>query len=368
MSIDRTSEFQANNDDHGDISLRGTGEGDRVLLAQAEDLNDLAPADIGGQTPATGPSLPSAAAAPDAGQAGSVQTLVADSANQVQLPAGSSLGRMELRGQDLVIIQPDGSEIIIQNAAANVPTFIIDGVVIPQEALIAALEGNEINIAAGPNGTLVASSAAVDSSGANFFVTPPGIGDAVPILGLLPPTALQFTGDEERRIFPVEPDEEPLDIVSILPSGGVGNGDIQDPELPGGSSALPGGSEDSFIVTIQAGSSAVTNVVFDPFNGTSGDISGITTGLTGADTSTAFTYQLSADGKLLTILADGVPVVQLEIMFTPGADNIAAGATGTVAIDVTLLEAFPHEFGSSELLAIIQGIPVLAEDASGFND
>ena len=68
------------------------------------------------------------------------------------------------------MIQADGSEIVIKNAAVNIPTFIVDGVVVSTEVFEIALNTNGIDIAAGPNGTLVAVSGDSDSSGANFFI------------------------------------------------------------------------------------------------------------------------------------------------------------------------------------------------------
>jgi len=125
--------------------------------------------------------------------------IVPNADNEVSLPAGVSLENVELRGSDLVLIQPDGSEIVIVNAALNVPTFYVDGALIPQQALIAALEASDINVAAGPNGTLVASSGELASSGGNFGQQAPGIGEADGILDLLGPTALQFEGQDEKE-------------------------------------------------------------------------------------------------------------------------------------------------------------------------
>ncbi|MGL4404416.1 MAG: hypothetical protein ACRCT6_01530, partial [Notoacmeibacter sp.] len=175
-----------------------------VLVAQAA-TDDLAPVDAGQSASPTPPANPAAGANP---------LVAADGNNQVQLPAGTSLDRAELRGNNMVLVQPDGSEIIIQNAASNVPTFVIDGVEIPQEALIAALNLAGIDVAAGPNGNLVAATGGPDGSGANFLLAVPGIGDADPILDLLPPTALLFGTEEERDLFV---DVRPVSDVAINP-------------------------------------------------------------------------------------------------------------------------------------------------------
>ncbi|MEM8540505.1 MAG: hypothetical protein AAGF25_06080, partial [Pseudomonadota bacterium] len=349
-----------------------------VEVAQASDLGDVAPVDA------------AESAAPTAPASAFPEEIIPTADNEVRLPNGTSFDDVEIVGRDLVLKQADGSEIVIKNAAVNVPTFIVDGVVIPQEVLVAALDSSGIDIAAGPNGTLIAVSGDADSSGANFFINPPGIGEADPILDLLPPTALQFPELEEREIFPgLEEDDEPLRIISIeprdpfsvdpdsptdipdggLPPGGssVRDGFVEDPDLPNGTTPTEDGENDEFIVRIQAGSSPVTNVVFDPDNGLSGPISQISSDVLGASTTADFTYELSPDGQTLIILADGVPVIQLVIDFSPGADNIAPETIGEISIDITLLEAFPHEDGVDGA-AIIQGIPLLAEDDNGFND
>src|SRR5690606_8997037 len=146
------------NDGNEDTSLRmanGAGPSDEATGSTEEEVR---PEDAAG----TEDRLPQAAAIEFPAE------VVPDSANEVHLPSGVSLENAEIRGQDLVLIQADGSEIVIKNAAMNVPTFYIDNVLIPQEALVAALGESGINIAAGPNGTLIATDGE-DSSGANFF-------------------------------------------------------------------------------------------------------------------------------------------------------------------------------------------------------
>ncbi len=159
------------------------------------------------------------AAAP---QAGTVVVTVAGD-NSVKLPAGTSIEKIEIDGDSLVLVQPDGTRIVIEHAALHVPTFIIDDVEIPQEALVAALQANQIDVAAGPDGSLAAVAAGSESAGGNFDQPFPGIGDAGPIIDLLPPTALQFGSLEERELYPAERlNRGP----SIDPEGGNAEGGI----------------------------------------------------------------------------------------------------------------------------------------------
>src|SRR5690606_31997150 len=104
-----------------------------------------------------------AAAVPQSGE-----QIVAAVDNVVKLPAGTSIEKVEIDGDNLILVQPDGSRIVIEHAALHVPTFVIDDVEIPQEALVAALEASNINVAAGPDGTLTAAAAGSESAGGNF--------------------------------------------------------------------------------------------------------------------------------------------------------------------------------------------------------
>lgn len=120
--------------------------------------------------------------------------------DMVNLPAGTSIEHIEVDGANLILIQPDGSRVIIAHGALDIPTFVIDDVQIPREALIAALQANNINVAAGPDGQTSAVPAN-ESSGGNFHEAIPGIGDAGPPIDLLPPTALRFPVLEEPQLL-----------------------------------------------------------------------------------------------------------------------------------------------------------------------
>lgn len=152
----------------------------------------------------------------------------------------------------------DGSRIVIEHAALHVPTFVIDDIEIPQEALVAALEASNINVAAGPDGGLTASAAGNSSAGGNFSEAIPGIGDAGPAIDLLDPTALQFGTLDEEILLPALEfdalDEEtslpafvnrgPSISVDGNPSGGgsiaFSDHTVYESYLPGGSTR-PGG-------------------------------------------------------------------------------------------------------------------------------
>ncbi|MEO0910550.1 MAG: hypothetical protein AAFX96_09525, partial [Pseudomonadota bacterium] len=209
--------------------------------------------------------------AENAPNAGTEIRLQPNDNNEVSLPANASLENAEIVGQDLVLTQPDGSVIIIENAALNIPTFLLGDIEVPQETLIAALAQNGINVAAGPDGSLSVVSSP-ESSGNNFSEPVPGIGDPGPFVELLPFTELQFPAfvipDLTPELLDEDDPDSPLTIISIAPQSELGDGFVEDPDLDGTSSAPPGttsgedGEVDNFIITIQAGSTNVTNVVF----------------------------------------------------------------------------------------------------------
>lgn len=136
-----------------------------------------------------------------------VQTVAAEG-NVVKLPAGTSIEKIEIDGNNLVLVQPDGSRLVIENAALHVPTFLIDDVEIPQEALVAAFQASNINVAAGPDGGLTASSGGSTSSGGDFSEGIPDIGDAGPAIDLLGGTSLQFAALDDETVLPAAVGED----------------------------------------------------------------------------------------------------------------------------------------------------------------
>jgi hypothetical protein len=110
--------------------------------------------------------------------------------NRASLPDGASIENIVVEGDNLVLVQPDGTRIIIEGGALNVPTFLIGQVEISSQVLIAALQANGINVAAGPDGTV--SVVTTSSSGGNLSDGDGDIGDAGPLIDLLGNTDLAF--------------------------------------------------------------------------------------------------------------------------------------------------------------------------------
>jgi hypothetical protein len=148
-SIDNTSaadDFDSAVEQHLGFASE-TVEGIEVAQAQTPDAGrtDRLPA----QTP---PVQTAAAAIPS--------EVTPNAENVVTMPAGIELDNLEFQvdGANLVLVLADGTEIVVVGGAANIPTFVIGDVELPQVALFAALEGSNINVAAGPDGTFSAQS------------------------------------------------------------------------------------------------------------------------------------------------------------------------------------------------------------------
>ena len=165
-----------------------------------------------------------------------ISIIVPDAENRVTLAASASIEDIQLDGDDLLLIQPDGSQIRIIGGALNVPTFVIGDIEVQQEVLVAALETRGFNVAAGPNNTLSVTQQPPagsggqleDSSGATI------IDGQQQALGLLGDDA----GDGNGAVAAGEI-VDPGNIVSVL-AGGVSTGEIvESVDNPGGIDADP---------------------------------------------------------------------------------------------------------------------------------
>ncbi len=205
-------------DIHQDARLQ-TSARDGVEVAQA---GTTQPSDQqGAQSTETTGRLPAAQEAAAAAPAGQV---VPDQNNIAHLPAGTAIDDIHVRGNDLVLVQADGTEIVIVNGALHVPTFLLGEVELPQQAVIAALEQSNINVAAGPDGSYSASSSP-SSSGANFQDSIQGnAGDPTQLASLLADTQ-QADSAPERT--PDLNDDVPTALANAVVL-------LDDSSLPGG--------------------------------------------------------------------------------------------------------------------------------------
>ncbi|MET3596395.1 VCBS repeat-containing protein, partial [Mesorhizobium shonense] len=220
IEFDAVSNFS---DEHATVGEHPISAGVQVAQAasgQAAQSGEPVPVDVGSGAPAQGADnaqnaqgadKPAADANAPAGNAPAANAAAsnvpheyhAEAGNVVKLPANVSIDNIKVDGHNLVLVQPDGSEIVIKDGALNVPTFIIGDVEVPRVALIAALESSHVDVAFGADGSISAGgNGAPGSAGGNFSVPPGGIGDGFGLTSLLPPTALQFGQPENRELFP----------------------------------------------------------------------------------------------------------------------------------------------------------------------
>jgi VCBS repeat-containing protein len=205
-------------DIHEDGRLQ-TSAGKGVELAQASNIQptDQQPAQAA-ETTGRLPAAPEVAATAPTGQ------VVPDQNNIAHLPAGTSIDDIHVEGNNLVLVQADGTEIVIVNGALHVPTFLLGEVELPQQAVIAALEQSNINVAAGPDGSYSASSSP-SSSGADFQDgLQPNANDPTQLASLLADTqqadaAPNSTPDEQNGV-PVITTTDLLTLTELSDSEG----------------------------------------------------------------------------------------------------------------------------------------------------
>ncbi len=85
--------------------------------------------------------------------------------NVVTLPAGIDVDNLEFQvdGETWFSSSQTAPKLWL-SGAANIPTFVIGDIELPQVALFAALEGSNINVAAGPDGSFSAQSGTPSNS------------------------------------------------------------------------------------------------------------------------------------------------------------------------------------------------------------
>ncbi|MBO9123106.1 MULTISPECIES: VCBS domain-containing protein [unclassified Rhizobium] len=257
----------------------------------------------GAQSTETTGRLPAAQDAAAAAPAGQV---VPDQNNIAHLPAGTAIDDIHVRGNDLVLVQADGTEIVIVNGALHVPTFLLGEVELPQQAVIAALEQSNINVAAGPDGSYSASSSP-SSSGANFQDSIQGnAGDPTQLASLLADTQ---QADLTPSRTPDEQNGVPLitaSSISLVTEVSDANGAFSTQVVNGQFGFIPG---KDFGVITAVGLSDSLNMDEGTQNGTHVDL-----------TSNGQPVVVTINGLTITGSVDGQPV------FTLTVTNIETGA------------------------------------------
>ncbi len=323
------------------------GKGER-LVAQAATGAEGEPQLV---DPATGAPVKGAETAPQTPPMPA--TVTADASNVVHLPAGASIEKIKVVGSDIVLEQPDGSTITIHNAALKVPTFVIGDAEIPRETLVAVLGENGINVAAGPDGSI--SVVSNQSSGGGFSDANGDIGQAGPVIDLLPPTSLQFPALEATELLPftLDANENP----SIIPDGGssdpsgifVSDREVDEAGLASGSRAGDGSASVNgvFAISDPDGLGDIASLTINGQTFAIGSLAGQSVaGQFGVLTITAYdavtgvaqyTYELTSP---VTGSGPGTNVEQDRDTFNLTVTD-ADGATGTAALRIDVVDDVP---------------------------
>ncbi|MGF0538176.1 DUF5801 repeats-in-toxin domain-containing protein, partial [Agrobacterium sp. ES01] len=227
--------------------------------------------------------------------------LAANENNVVVLPENATVDEIRVEGDDLILVQADGREIVILGGADNIPTFLIGDVEVPQQVVVAVLEQSGINVAAGPEGNLAVVTAGADGSGGDFDDGLPNVDNAPPsLLDLLGNTELAFGADGNNE-------EDFDDTPTIIASGPFfleedADGNLFETGVIKGFFGFNGGADGGVITAIGFAGAFDMDEPSD---------TGTATGLTSGGVDVIVTS--SVDGLTLTGTAGGVVVFTLEI-------------------------------------------------------
>ncbi|MDQ0559402.1 T1SS-143 domain-containing protein, partial [Rhizobium mesoamericanum] len=232
--------------------------------------------------------------------------IVPDQHNVAHLPADVSIDDIRVEGNNLVLVQADGTEIVIVNGALHVPTFLLGEVELPQQAVIAALEQSNINVAAGPDGSYTASASA-PGSGADFQDTmQQDPNDPIQLAQLLADTQQPDPGLGGRQdLFDDQPTISDTLTLSLTETEGQGGG--FETQSVNGTFGFNGGADIGQITAVQ---------LVDSLNMDEGTQNGSHLDLT----SDGKPVVITINGLTITGSVDGHPVFVLTVT------NAATGA------------------------------------------
>ncbi|TPI63710.1 tandem-95 repeat protein, partial [Mesorhizobium sp. B3-1-7] len=318
-----------------------------VQVAQAttgQAASEPVPVDVGSGAPAQGTANAPAANQPAADAKAPASNAPATAANAaagnipheyhveagnvVKLPASVSIDNIKVDGHDLVLTQPDGSQIVIKDAALNVPTFILGDVEVPRVALIAALEASHVDVAFGADGSISAGgNGSPGSAGGNFEHPAGGIGDGFGLTSLLPPTDLAFGQPEHRELFPgLLPDSTPT-ILDLTPSTSGGDTTVNEKGLPASSGSEGSGeAQDPAPNTDQSEINSGTFAINSPDGIGSVNING--TNISGAELANSASTPINITTPLGKLTINGYDAATGQVSYTYTLEHSAQHPDG----------------------------------------
>ncbi|MGJ3262725.1 MAG: hypothetical protein ACFE0R_05765, partial [Salinarimonas sp.] len=292
--------------------------------------------------------------------------VVARDGEVVTLPAGTSLDEIEIRDGDIVLVQPDGSVIVIENGVEVVPTIVVGDVEIPSETILAALEG--VAAAAGAEG----GAQQQGGSGGDFNdVGQQDIGDGFGLSDVL--------GDTEFGDRVGATNETDIDNYAApsIGEGGFAFAIVAEASLdttadgfdlaPGGATgrlALSDAGESVQIIgpLVSAGTRPFTIAFADPvgitiIDATGEPVSGLVIEWNLVAGGTRLEGFIRGPGAYATEPGTGSPSIILELTGTAAE----AFGSATPVLTVTLVDAFPHTQAGLDALAV-NGIFIQVDD------
>ena len=211
----------------------------------------------------------------------------------VVLPAGVELSDIRIVGRDLLVMLPDGSQMLIVDGAVFVPQLVINDVEVPSTNLAALLIDQEPRPASG----------VPQSSGGNFIEPVRPLDPGNPLGDLLPPTDLGYRPPDFQEVFqPVDRKPEVGDNPLIQ---------LDDDALPGGNPGGVGDDPDS------VNASGI-------LSGSGGD-GPLTFALSTAGAPAGFSYVSGPNGSIL-VQQNGVTVLTVTVNAQTGAYTVTENA------------------------------------------
>ena len=172
--------------------------------------------------------------------AANAQRVVPGPDGVVVLPAGVELSDIRIVGRDLLIMLPDGSQMLIVDGAVFVPQLVINDIEVPSTNLAALLIEQEPRPASG----------VPQSSGGNFANPVGPLDPGTPLGDLLPPTQLEYTPPEFEEVFDLEDLEPEVGLNPLIQmdddvrAGGNAGGTGDDPDAVNTGGILSGSGGD----------------------------------------------------------------------------------------------------------------------------
>ncbi|GAA4029632.1 hypothetical protein GCM10022281_06030 [Sphingomonas rosea] len=211
----------------------------------------------------------------------------------VVLPAGVELSDIRIVGRDLLIMLPDGTQMVIVDGAVFVPQLVINDVQVPSTNLAALLIEQEPRPASG----------VPQSSGGNFIEPVRPLDPGTPLGDLLPPTQLGYTPPEFRDTA-VAPNRRPEVGTNPLIQ-------MDDDALAGGNAGGIGDDPNGVNVS-------------GVLSGSGGD-GQLTFALATTGAPAGFTYVAGANGSLL-VQQNGVTVLTVTLNAQSGEYTVTQNA------------------------------------------